>query len=70
MEFSTNWPKESGYYWFVDTSYPQPKIGYLLRDTLFDGQTPYNRDTRGVQRFIRIGDRIEEPACEDCKILD
>jgi hypothetical protein len=68
MKFHKSWPKESGYYWYVDTHYPIPKIGFLLQSVLYDGNKEYQAVLHA--KFIRVGDMIPSPPCNENEIVD
>lgn len=73
MKFTRRWPKEAGYYWFVDIEYPQPVLGFIQDHELFriGSDRTYHRKDALLARFgIRIGDRVDVPACTDCVVTD
>ena len=72
MDFTTNWPKACGYYWFIDTEYPQPCIGYVMHDRLHYGQHEYKRALCCLpgRPGIRIGDEIKQVHCTDVRIVE
>lgn len=70
MKFKKKFPKGRGYYWYVDTDYPVPKIGFLESGVLYgDGPLQvYNEDEMGTKDHIRIGDRIDDPDPKESEI--
>jgi hypothetical protein len=69
MKFSKTWPDKSGWYWYVDVTYPQPTIGFIQQNILYDSKNrEYNRDNSGTQKHIRIGDMIIVPKPADNEI--
>jgi hypothetical protein len=67
MKFTRNWPRLSGYYWFVDTEYPAPVLGFIQGNNLYHGDHVYKRDsTQRPGRYgIRIGDNVPVPPCTE-----
>jgi hypothetical protein len=72
MDFTTSWPKQDGYYWFVDTEYPAPQIGFIQRDILWYGDVTYRQTDCSAdrKRGIRIGDQIRPPHCSQVRITE
>lgn len=63
MKFKKKFPKQGGYYWYVDTDYPVAKIGFLHFRTLYGNgnKQAYKEHEKGTIDHIRIGDRIDRP---------
>lgn len=72
MDFTTDWPKTAGWYWFVNTDYPAPTIGFIQGSTLYDSGREYERERHCIPgRYgIRIGDLIVPPDCADCRVSE
>lgn len=70
MKFKKAWPEENGYYWYVDTSYAVPKLGFVLQDSLIDDNVVYKQDEKYTNTFIRFGDRIKDPSVTEMEIED
>lgn len=65
MVFNRTWPKKTGYYWWIDLSYPIPKIGFIQGKKLYDGNHEYDKKYTMINSKvigIRIGDKITEPS--------
>lgn len=71
MKFTSNWPTVNGYYWFVDTDYPVPQIGFIQGDGLYHGENRYPKQSAEPDRKygLKIGDPIIPPACTDVEIV-
>tara|TARA_B110000263_G_C15021979_1_gene379969 strand:+ start:384 stop:593 length:210 start_codon:yes stop_codon:yes gene_type:complete len=68
MKFKKEFPSKHGYYWYVDNNYPIPMIGFIQQGVLHNNPHTYDSKWASTQKFIRIGDKIEEPNCQDNEI--
>jgi hypothetical protein len=64
--FTKNNPIE-GYYWYVDTSYPIPNIGFYQACNRLFFNNRMQDHTQFVQHY-RIGDMIAQPDIKDMEI--
>lgn len=65
MHFNKKFPGENGYYWYIDLEYPVPVIGFIQGNELHaHTQVVHKEHDSGTSKFIRIGDRINEPDCK------
>jgi hypothetical protein len=78
MQFKHTPPTQSGYYWVVDVSYPQPFIAFIQSGFLhmsnghpYDLRTnPISRSNDGLQIGYRFGDMLSPPEQKDVHISD
>jgi len=70
MKFKKKFPKQGGYYWYVDTDHPVAKIGFLEGVILYGSGVLqiYNEGEMGTRDHIRIGDRIDDPDPKEFEI--
>ena len=68
MKFKKEVPSKQGYYWYVDTTYPIPKIGFIGPFSEFFNDRMMPIDKGLVYKFIRIGDFIPTPDVQDQEI--
>ena len=63
MKFKREFPRQGGYYWYVDKVCPIPQIGFIRHGTLYkNGKTQvWNEFEKGTGKHVRIGDRIDYP---------
>ena len=76
MNFWCSWPKESGWYWYVDLEYPIPKIGFVdgtnkrLYEVGINRWYKENDILKSRQDIgIRIGDKLDEPEMANATIM-
>ena len=69
MKFTKERPKEDGYCWYVDLTYPIEKIGWIGMGKFFDAQwDELEFDSHVVKKWIRFGDHIPQPDCNEIEI--
>ena len=76
MNFWCSWPKESGWYWYVDLEYPIPKIGFVdgTNKRLYEVGVDRCYKENDILKFrqdigIRIGDKLDEPDMANATIM-
>jgi hypothetical protein len=62
MKFTKNLPKEDGYYWYIYTEYPLPKIVWY--SNYYKKFWDWGRETI-PGKYCRFGDRVEQPILEE-----
>ena len=68
MKFKKEVPSRQGYYWYVDTTYPIPKIGFIGPFSQFFTEQWTPVDNLVMLKIIRIGDFIPTPDVQDQEI--
>lgn len=67
VEFTSELPKKDGYYWYVDKTYPQPKVGFVALENFYDCRN--NQVTQFVGGFLFIGPKIEYPCTPEGVVI-
>ena len=74
MEFSKQFPKEDGLYYYLDTEYPIPQVAFCFIRSNQNWMQIIGRPDFHVQhgflKYFRWGPAVPLPDCPDIKIVD